>query len=301
MQDIQYSAVQERLNLAKQIFEQSQHKCDLSLVRETENGGWTHPVIQYDALVNYLLLTCFDSLGQPSEGLSFDSWLTANKTKREREEAAARINQPASPAAIAKEMYNAYQKIYGVKSSFYRFIDEILDKETRERLLTSIRIEQRIEDGKATIIDDPEKKKSFLYESRNLFTHRLKPTGSAARAIFPDAVMVKDNKISWGYSLVRTDRSYAYFVRKYPFELFEIISSVIGQPIEVYDFNLECRVFVKFESGAYVCIENVRFSSLRDLSQINNAALRYLSLKQSSGSHSPKNLVEWKLVDFSQT
>lgn len=296
MQDIQYSAVQERLNLAKQIFEQSQQKCDLSLVRETEDGGWTHPVIQYDGLVNYLLLTCFDSLGQPSEWLSFDSWLTANKTKREREEAAAQINQPALPAAIAKEMYTAYQRIYGVKSSFYRFIDEVLDKETRERLLSSIRIERRIEDGKATIIDNPEKKKSFLYESRNLFTHRLKPTGSPARAIFSDTVMVKDSKISWGYIPVRIDRPYVYFVRKYPFELFEIISSIIGQPIEVYDFNLECKVIVKFESSASVSIENVRFSSLRDLSKINNAALRYLSL-----SHAPKNLVEWKLADFRQT
>ena len=58
-------------------------------------------------------------------------------------------------------MYAEYQKIYGVKTSFYRFIDEILTEEAREQLLLSVRIEQK-EEG-SVFIDDAIKKKVFLY------------------------------------------------------------------------------------------------------------------------------------------
>jgi len=40
----------------------------------------------YTPLVVYLLLTCFDRLGQPSDWMDFGSWLQSNKKKEEREQ-----------------------------------------------------------------------------------------------------------------------------------------------------------------------------------------------------------------------
>jgi hypothetical protein len=279
MQEIQYSVVQERLKFAKQIFEQGQQKHDLSLIQVIGNDELTHPYIQYDALVNYLLLTCFDKLGQPAKWLGFNAWLETNdnKAKGEREEAEKCISQDASPTVIAKEMHTAYQKIYGVKSSFNRFINEVLNKELQERLLSSVQIEKKTKDGQKIIIDEHKKKKSFLYESRNLFTHHLELTGTPRKGMFPDMVFVKGNEIQWIYEDVRNDGAYFYSVRRWPFELFEIISSVIGEPIEIYDFDLECRLIVQLESDKCVDLGSVKFSSLRDLSEINNEALRRLT------------------------
>ncbi|MBW4556464.1 MAG: hypothetical protein KME59_11085 [Trichormus sp. ATA11-4-KO1] len=142
MDDIRHYRVQERLNLAKRILEQGEQLRDRSLIQH-ENDGWTHPYIQHDALVNYLLLTCFDILGQPNEWLIFDSWLEAKRTKSEREEAAALIPSSATSIEASQQMYSKYQKKYGVKSSFYKFLDEMLEEELRERLLFGIKIIQR--------------------------------------------------------------------------------------------------------------------------------------------------------------
>jgi len=276
MQDPQYLEVQERLNFAKQIFEQSQQERDLSLIQVIENDVLTHPSIQYDALVNYLLLTCFDKLGQPHEWLSFDNWLEAKKkkTKCEREKAEEKIAEFDSPTAIAKKMYTAYKEVYGVKSSFYRFINEVLSREAQERLLSSVQIEKKDKDGQRILISDPEMKKSFLYDSRNLFTHQLEATGTPRRGMFPDMVIVKGNEICWIPLDVRDDKNYSYSVERWPFELFEIISSAIGEPLEIYDFDVECHLIVELESDKNVDMGNVKFSSLRDLSEINNEALR---------------------------
>jgi hypothetical protein len=267
MVNIQYSLVQERLSLAKRILEQGEKLRDPSLLQQ-ESDGWTHPYIQHDALVNYLLLTCFDILGQPNEWLPFNVWLEASKTKHEREEAAALIISSATPIEIAQEMYTAYQKKYGVKASFYRFIDEILDDKTRERLLFSVNIEQRTEDKKSATIDNPSKKKLFLYESRNLFTHSSIPTGSPSRGLWPETIIVRDGKLLWGYHSVRVKNSYFYHVRRWPFELFEIVSCAIGKPIEIYEFDIECQAWFELESDENFVIGNINFSDLRDLNRL---------------------------------
>jgi hypothetical protein len=263
MNDVRYSLVQNRLSLAKRLLEQGEKLRDFNLI-QAQDDGWTHPYIQHDALINYLLLTCFDILGQSNEWLPFNSWLEASKKKCERDEAVKRIPDSAKPVEIAKVMYAEYQKIYGVKTSFYRFIDEILTEEAREQLLLSVRIEQK-EEG-SVFIDDAIKKKVFLYESRNLFPHHLIPTGSPARGVWPELMMFKNNQLMWGYIHVRTKNDYFYSVRRWPFELFEIISKVIGQYLEIYDFNLECRVFL---NDRQTVIENIKFSDLKHLEKLS--------------------------------
>ena len=105
-----------------------------------------------------------------------------------------------------------------------------------------------------------------LYESRNLFTHHLIPTGSPARGVWPELMMFKNNQLMWGYIHVRTKNDYFYSVRRWPFELFEIISKVIGQYLEIYDFNLECRVFL---NDRQTVIENIKFSDLKHLEKLS--------------------------------
>lgn len=267
MNSTQYFLVQERLSLAKRILEQGEQLRDPSLIQD-KNDGWTHLYIHHEALVNYLLLTCFDILGQSNEWLPFNSWLQADRTKCEREEAAALISHSATPVEIAQEMYAAYQSNYGVKTSFYRFIDEVLDEKARERLLFSVKIEQKLKNGDLIVIKDPLRKKAFLYESRNLFTHYLLPTGSPARGVWTENLIIKDGKLLWGYSHVRTKNNNSYSVRKWPFELFEIISNTIEQPIEIYDFNVECSVWVTLEPSAGVVINSINFLDLRDLNTL---------------------------------
>lgn len=258
MENFQKLLVQERLNLAKRILEHGENLRNSDLI-QVQEIGWTHPYIQHDALVNYLLLTCFDLLGQNSEWLSFGDWLKASKKADEREEVTAQVISSSQPIEITQEVYAAYQKLYGVKTSFYQFIDKVLTPELRERLLLSVSIEKKIENGRSVFINDPNKKKNFLYDSRNSFTHGLIPTGSNVRGLWPEPIIVENNKLMWGYNHVRTEKNYSYSVRRWPFELFEIISKTIGQEIEIYDFNLECSLI--FEPEAYSC--NVQFSELR--------------------------------------
>ncbi|QSJ17503.1 hypothetical protein JYQ62_01015 [Nostoc sp. UHCC 0702] len=112
MEITQYK-VQERLSLAKRILEQGEQLRDPSLVKDTDNNGWTHPYIQHDALVNYLLLTCFDILGQPKDWLSFNGWLTSKETKSEREEAVSLISESITTIEATKKIHDFYLDKYG--------------------------------------------------------------------------------------------------------------------------------------------------------------------------------------------
>lgn len=264
MRSIQYSLVQERLDLAKRILEQGEQLRSPALTRH-EDDGWSHPYLQHDALVNYLLLTCFDILGQPDEWLPFTSWLEASKTKCERDEAVSLISPSATPIEIAKKVYKKYSEVYGVKNSFYRFMDEILAVEMRERLLSSVKITEATKDGKPVSVNNDSEKRKFLYESRNLFTHSAQPTGNAHLGLFSEMVIIGSGELRWGYRLARTEKNYEYYVRKWPFELFEIISSHIEAPLEIYDFDLECGVFVE---EANIVLQGIRFFELRNLSRI---------------------------------
>jgi hypothetical protein len=67
--------VEERLEFVEIISRLNEQFLDPSLIRKVGEKGWTHPWKYFDALRNYLLLTCFDLLGQPSEFKDFQSWL----------------------------------------------------------------------------------------------------------------------------------------------------------------------------------------------------------------------------------
>jgi hypothetical protein len=126
-----------------------------SLLRTSHNIG---------NLIVYLLLTCFDILGQNKEWMNFDTWLKSGKNKVERNDILSNIDVNKDLLHKVKDILLEYNKIYGARTSFNNFIDNILPDESRSLLLNSIR---NTRDG---IADNLENRK-LLYEIRNNYTH----------------------------------------------------------------------------------------------------------------------------------
>ena len=142
-------------------------------IKETPDGGWTNTWREFDGLRNYLLLTCFDLLGQPAAWVTFDEWLSSS-TKREERMSAAKSVMTRDVVDICKEMLNVYTKRYGVRTSFYRFMDLRISASVKAELLYSVRIRKidRELNREIEVVNDEAKKKQFLYELRNSFTHK---------------------------------------------------------------------------------------------------------------------------------
>lgn len=124
------------------------------------------------SLVYYLLLTCFDRLGQPSPWMSYDEWIASSDMESERDSAVGNLNQTKDPIEIAKSIYKYYISKYGTKNAFFRFMDEVINGEDLKKLLDSIMLTKldRIS-GQSTNLTDNDKKK-YLYELRNSYTHK---------------------------------------------------------------------------------------------------------------------------------
>lgn len=122
----------------------------------------------------YLLLTCFDRLGQPADWLSFEEWIYASKTSDEREAVLEQQSKESTYIDVTKALLKSYNLQYGVKSSFFRFLHEILPKNVLGELLASLKIESRTlppDIGELMSAGD-ESKKLYLYRLRNDYTHR---------------------------------------------------------------------------------------------------------------------------------
>ena len=156
-----------------------------NLKSQIEKGADIVQRFMYPGLRTYLLLTCFDQLGQ-DEWQFFPNWLNAKKAKirTERGEILRLANLEenildAAGNANAKfiaSVYKGYNNIYGVKKSFINFLREVLPKDQRARLLNKIEIETYIVDnGGLNLIGlgSYEDKEKWLYQTRNDYTHNL--------------------------------------------------------------------------------------------------------------------------------
>lgn len=125
----------------------------------------------YPSLCTYLLLTCFDQLGQPDDGfVSFSSWLEGDKKKNERDEIIKELGD-LSNISFTKELFSKYNKIYSVRTSFSKFIKSGLTIEQRSKLLTQILIEKYDRNGNLISKGNENDKKEWLYAIRNDYTH----------------------------------------------------------------------------------------------------------------------------------
>jgi hypothetical protein len=188
-------AVQDRILLAKDRLEFVSLISSLQpqffnprLVRDTPDGGWTHPWLYFDSLRNYLLLTCFDLLGQPHSFKDFQSWLSARSTAGERAAALAKTGTGMEIVDIIKVVHREYLAAYGTKTSFYRFVQEVLPEAARDDLYYSVWIREidPVRNVALRQIDNITNKIAFLYRIRNSFTHAGVNTGSPAGGVFED-------------------------------------------------------------------------------------------------------------------
>ena len=180
--------MRERLEFVQIISDLNPQFLDHGLIRHTSDGGWTHPWIYFDSLRNYLLLTCFDLLGQPSEYKDFQSWLASSATASERAAIIASMDKAIGPTDAATALYRSYLDSYGSRRSFFRFINEVIPDATREQLLHSIMIRQidTVKNLETAKVESHDEKIKFLFGIRNTYTHQAMNTGSPSAGVFPD-------------------------------------------------------------------------------------------------------------------
>lgn len=245
------SLVRDRLEFVQIITDLNLQFLDPKLGKDKSNGGWTHPWEYFDSLRTYLLLTCFDLLGQPSEWLDFNSWLNSRKHREEVNSAISLNSGVSDPLKMIKAVNLFYIKHFGVKNSFYRFINEVLPVKAREALLYSIQITYarqfvtydekggelgRGAEGLKEITDDGSKIK-FLFWMRNAYTHEATIIGSPSLGVWPKEMfsIVKDGVTLYGWQQLivkhtnKKDHFYSYGVRKWPDMLIEAVEAGLSQ------------------------------------------------------------------------
>lgn len=178
--------VVERLDLVKRLQEQ-----------EVSKALWMHDT----ALSVYLLLTCFDRLGQPADWLPFDAWLAASRTSHERVAALKILPADTPHIEAAKALTKWYNDQYGVRSSFFRFLHEVLPDETRRQLLSSIEIEVRTLPPRIDTVPpvSHQDKEKYLLKLRNDYTHKSHVRTRAGSEDELSRHFQSDNRNTWFY------------------------------------------------------------------------------------------------------
>ncbi|WP_208281750.1 hypothetical protein [Massilia oculi] len=234
--------IRERLEHVELVFELRHHYNNLELIQDVGENGWTHPWRYFDALMYYLLLTCFDLLGQPADWVPFSTWLESRKKADERNAAVQTIPERVDALAIAKHLNTAYQSIYGVKNSFHHFVQHVLTDEERKELYFNIQIVRGQKGGDPNTsypalgyVESEKAKLDWLFSLRNKFTHNAVTMGNPGAGIFPqayDAITI-DGKPRKGYLEIyresKNDEWIIYQVRDWPFVLQRLIQSALAR------------------------------------------------------------------------
>jgi hypothetical protein len=214
----------------------------------TMTGGWVHTHAQLDGLAVYLLLTCFDFLGQSKDWVSFHEWLRSSATRAERELAVGGNSDDA--AAACTKMQDWYNQKYGVRQAFNRFVSDILDPQSRSSLLKSV----QYTDMNPPVSEMSDKAKvSMLYDLRNNFTHELQALGGArlegGERIFPASSQEPERGFP-RHHLFTSEKQEMCMVRDWPFKLYNAVASAIGEPPS--DFSVRYTLVLRLSSGRTV-------------------------------------------------
>jgi len=203
----------------------------LNLVRILQQRGvakelWKH----WQALCVYLLLTCFDLLGQSDEWMDFGAWLNARKVAidKERKIALAKAARQTGLISQSKVLYREYGKRYGVRRSFNRFIDELLPLEWKGRLLDSMHMTRlALPPDLTSRPASEEEKKRYLFELRNNYTHnaRFRPVaGVQVSAFFPEDSVPEGSRVLTAFDQrVEADHWLDVSTEDWPNTLFEVV------------------------------------------------------------------------------
>lgn len=207
------------------------------------HGGWSHPLADFDALRTYLLLTCFDLLGQSNDFCPYDEWLKSEKKKDERDAAFALAEQEADFLAKLKIVHAEYLRIHGVGNAFRRFIGHNLSLTQRQILLDSIRVSlspigpPNVSMPALPHTESDEGKISFLLRLRNGYTHHANVAGSInddtrpGFGLIPPAVLAdldRDYFVPIEWQKFEGDKRKQYFVKKWPQVLVDCVELAIS-------------------------------------------------------------------------
>jgi hypothetical protein len=227
--------VEERIEFIKTLYSLRDEFKGPDKIQITGNNSWTHPYKHFDGLLYYLLLTCFDILGQNGTFIDFSSWLESKEKLEEREKIFKQYPATQDNRYLSA-IYKEYNNIYGVKRAFFNFIEKIMSPENRLKLHDSIKIvkydkfEIKIEDFRPTA----KQKNEFLFQIRNSFTHKGVSTGSEMPGIFPDYGVIgnKNTSKDRGYYAIRREKKADYIliygVKNWPQLLWGIVESTLS-------------------------------------------------------------------------
>jgi hypothetical protein len=165
--------VLERLSFINKLKDLKPHFLGKEFLKHNERTGcYLHPIKHFNALRYYLCLTCFDVLGQTNDFIDYSSWLNSKNHENERNNIFVKCHNTNTQEFLIS-VYNEYNKKYGVSKAFYRFTNEILTKDNRQKILESIRVTKHIESPPKQVDYIPSKKKKldYLLHVRNSFTH----------------------------------------------------------------------------------------------------------------------------------
>lgn len=238
--------VKDRLHLLSLLIDSKSQFSGAGKMRKDNNIYQSHPYKDYTALRYYLVLTCFDILGQPNDWKDFQSWLISKKSKKERDSIIEK-NGNKDKIDLIKLVHSEYSEIYGVKNSFYKFIREIISKENQQKLFDSIATSIEISPdiitkdgvrssmGKSIILEKTHKEK-FLFEIRNSFTHKGISIGINMTGLhdFDKPIPYPpDWNPKWLFNPILKKKingdTIWFKVRRWPFVLIEIVEDTINQ------------------------------------------------------------------------
>lgn len=267
------------------------------------NNTVHHPRHEREALVVYLLLTCFDLLGQSRPYMTFYEWLSSKKNEilEEKKDALDKLNVEVGEIVMnAKLLHDYYNLLYGATKAFYAGVDG-LSLKARDHLLSSICVTRRNPESlkpenknmsyPSLPIEDENKKTklklAFLYSLRNSFTHQLSQIHFSSTPSMSQ--FANNNKsqtaepvkgASWGVFVLdgvafygqhqEQDSKYVYCLKDWPFVLFEVLYSAMGEIFDRTQIKLNMYVF---DTGKGF-IPSVAHSDLPDiLEKYNNVTM----------------------------
>lgn len=286
-----------RLKLAQSLLEESDRLPGWSgYDLASQNEWWRHPRHERESLVNYLLLTCFDRLGQTRGFTTFKDWLSSKRKEHidEREKALQTLKSSTSPLVIAASLAEHHQEIYGVRNSFYRGI-ESLSEEWQKKVLDSITVSfnplygtlgTNVSSPSYPLDDDLRERGlrlKHLYEKRNAFTHRLDQyfTASNSFRFSRDEeplwkAMIKDSSLVYLSShqeieSLKGGGAYVYSFVGWPFILFKALHSRLGSEFDRTEINIKFSVMLRRSSdpGAVITAE-VSHDELKDFKSLES-------------------------------
>jgi len=172
--------VRRRLNLVRKLTASTPPEQEADELIHADGQWYTHPGKDYQGLRCYLLLSCFDILGQlTTEWADFYSWLSQKMNVDPR--TFVPVASEKDMAEPLRMLYHNYSKDHAVRNNFHIFINKVIGPVRREELLNSIVLikKSKMTDVALDYIPTEEEKLNALLDLRSNYI-------PADKAIVPD-------------------------------------------------------------------------------------------------------------------